>query len=553
MTLIKFFASKTGLTILFVLLTSRTFADVQLPAVFSDHMLLQRDMPLNIWGWADPQERVTVILAGKEQQTIAGGDKAWKTVLPPMPAGGPYELIVKGRNQLILTNILIGDVWICGGQSNMQYLMKWLGNRYDGEMAQAANPSIRLLTVNSHTSTVPLNDIKTAGWKEATPATVLNFSAVAYFFGKELNEKYKIPIGLISVNMGATPAEAWTSIEALQDFPHYTNRLEEVRRIENLYKANLKAWEEEMRSLYSEADTATLLTGDITSWKSIDLPGKWNLTLAPDSAAVIWFAREFDLPAKLATTEATLLLGRIDDNDIVYVNGHRVGGMGEYKNYHVPRAYPVNRNYLKHGKNRIMVRVTDRWLNGGLTGPENSMRIAAGGQSIPLAGIWQYKVISRFRIPSTPTFEYSIRTPAVLYNAMVHPLMDYGIKGAIWYQGEGNTSIAYEYRKLFPAMITDWRSRWKGGSFPFLFVQLANYMESSKEPQESEWAELREAQTMALLLPNTGMAVTIDIGEAADIHPKNKKDVGNRLALLARRIAYEKTWLPQALYINPCR
>jgi sialate O-acetylesterase len=268
------------------------------------------------------------------------------------------------------------------------------------------------------------------------------------------------------------------------------------------------------------------------------VPGKWNYSMAPDSEAVIYFAREFELPDSWVNKDLTLFLGRIDDNDITYVNGNRVGGMGEYKNYHVPRAYSIPHSYLKRGNNRLMIRVNDRWLNGGLTGPQNSMRISDGRESIALAGEWRYKLIGTFRIPSTPTFDYSIRTPGVLYNAMLHPLINFAIKGAIWYQGEGNTSIAYEYRKLFPAMIRDWRSQWNQGDFPFLFVQLASYLPPAKEPQESEWAELREAQVMALALPNTGMAVTIDIGEADDIHPKNKADVGRRLALSARKVAY---------------
>ena len=364
----------------------KTNANVRLPKLISDGMIVQRNIEIPVWGWASVGEKISINFRGDTFVTTCDKNGKWRINLPASKVGGPFDMIIRGNNKIIIKDILIGDVWICSGQSNMAFKMAVVKDKYALEIANSANPNIRQFEVMRNTSFKVLDSLKSSGWKSADEKTVLGFSAVAYFFAVELYERYKIPIGLINSSVGGTPAEAWISLETIKEFPEY---LEEYNSIS-------------------------------------------------------------DVAAKSIRTKPLPLIAK--------------------------------------------------------------------SENVKLSEV-----------------------PANFYNAMIAPLIPYAIKGVIWYQGERNAlkGKSYDYRKLFPALIEDWRNHWGQGRFPFLYVQLANFKEPLPEPGESEWAELREAQLMTLSVPNTGMAVIIDIGEAKNIHPQNKKDVGLRLALAARKIAYD--------------
>lgn len=381
-------------------------ADVRLPAVISDNVVLQRGAKVPIWGWAEPGEQVTVGVSWHTMQWSVRADEQgkWRFEMTPPEAGGPYEMTIRGKNTVTISNILVGEVWVGSGQSNMQWTVRHSANA-EQEIAAANYPNIRLFTVERKVADQPQSDC-VGNWESCSPETVGDFSAVAYFFGRELHKELSVPIGLIHTSWGGTPAEAWTSREVLEAEP-----------------------------------------------------------------------------------DAGPILQRYDDAVAKY-----------------PQAKKEYEEKLAEWKEAVQ-------------------EAKAEGKNPP-------------RRPGAPFGPGHPHSPAGLYNAMIAPLIPYGIAGAIWYQGESNAGRAYQYRKLFPAMIANWRRDWGRGNFPFLFVQLANFMATKPEPGDSEWAELREAQLLTLALPNTGMAVIIDIGEANDIHPKNKQDVGKRLAFWALAQTY---------------
>lgn len=513
--------------------------DVRLPKLVGDNMVLQRDINVNIWGWAEKGEKVTVNFLGKTYKTKADNSGKWKVVLPALKAGGPFEMVVSGKNTLTIKNILVGDVWVCGGQSNMEWTFERLGETYKKEVETANNPNIRLITVQQESSFEPLEDIGTEGWNAVTSSTLHKFSAVGYFFGKEIYEKTKVPVGLISSNWGGTPAESWTSKESLKEFPHYVQVLENIKVNAVSYEEKVQAWENYIKqqiSLSLEDTSIVHSVSDISTLPSINMPSQWESTKELSNFdGVMWLFKEVNISKELMGKDLSLNLAYVDDNDITYFNGRKVGSIEGYNNV---RNYKIPGAIVKEGKNVVAIRVTDHYLGGGISGLESDLKIECAGSIIPLAGEWKYKKSISFTIPEKPLSANSPGVPSVLYNGMISPLLPFAIKGVIWYQGEANAEKAKEYRKLFPTVINDWRKSWGIGNFPFLYVQLANFMPAKSEPTESSWAELREAQAKTLATPNTGMAVTIDIGDGADIHPKNKLDVGKRLALAARKVAY---------------
>ncbi|MFO8014382.1 MAG: sialate O-acetylesterase [Phycisphaerae bacterium] len=390
-------------------------APVRLPEVLADHMVVQRGIEVPIWGWTDPGARVTVRMGAATAKATADADGEFLAHLPPQEAGGPHTLTVTSENTVWIKDVLVGDVWICSGQSNMAWIVRNVDNA-EQEIAEATYPDIRLFTVARRPATEPQDDCR-GDWKPCSPETVADFSAVGYFFGRHLHKHLDVPIGLVNTSWGGTPSEAWTSprtVTKVDAFAPIVQRFED--RIE-AYPAQKEAWEKQKDER-------------LAKWK------------------------------------------------------------------------------------------------------ERAEKARAEGKRPP----------RKPRPPQDPTL--SPHRPSNLFNGMIAPLLPMRLRGAIWYQGESNAGRAYQYRTLFPAMIRDWRAHWRQGAFPFLFVQLANFMKREAEPGQSAWAELREAQTMALDLPNTGQAVIIDIGEADDIHPRNKQDVGKRLALAARAIAYgeDLTW-----------
>ena len=395
----------------------------------------------------------------------------------------------------------------------------------------------------------PLKNTKEASWEMCDEKSASSFSAIGYYFGKNLEEQLNIPIGLINSNWGGTDIETWMSLEILYADKDYTRVIDDMKRM-NLEELQLES-ERKLREWQHAIDVEDpgirekwfLGNTNDSQWEKMRLPQAWEGAGLPGLDGVVWFRKEFILNAAEAGKEAVISLGPIDDSDECYVNGV-LAGKTENR-YDLPRVYKIAAGILKEGINVISLKIIDTGGGGGAWGTDNQLFLEAGGNSTSLAGDWRYRVGLNLPAPRETSSPNSF--PSLLYNAMIHPLLNFAVKGAIWYQGENNAGNYLKYRSLFPAMINDWRTNWNSGDISFLFVQLANYMEPSLNPQESSWAGLREAQAMALKVPYTGMAVIIDIGEAKDIHPRNKDDVGYRLSLAALKVTYGK----QLVYSGP--
>jgi sialate O-acetylesterase len=527
-----------------ILFTSQTaFCRIRLPLLLSDGMVLQRGDGVKIWGWADADEKVTINFAGKTYSDTAGKDGTWAVAIYALKAGGPYDMEINGNNHITLENIMIGDVWICSGQSNMVLPMDRVKERYEDVIARSDNAAIRQFTVPlRYDFNAPQDDLKSGSWKSANPESILQFSATGYFFAKSLFEKYHVPIGLINASVGGSPAEAWLSEDALKQFPAHLETAEKFKdstylnRIADKDKAISDAWyrllQQKDKGMAEGQKPWFDPAYDASGWVTMNVPGYWADGPLGNVNGVVWFRKEIDVHASMVGRPARLLLGRVVDSDRTYLNGKFVGSVS-YQ--YPPRRYDVPENLIKEGKNIIVVRVVNNIGRGGFI-PDKPYQLSATGRTIDLKGPWQYKLAATMEPLQPKTFiEWQ---PLGLYKGMIAPLLKYKIKGVIWYQGESNTARPLEYQKLFPALIADWRQKWNQGNFPFLYVQLANYMETKDQPSESNWAELREAQLKTLAVANTAMAVTTDIGEWNDVHPLNKEDVGKRLALAAQKVAY---------------
>jgi sialate O-acetylesterase len=504
--------------------------------LFTDHAVLQRGISLPVWGTASPGGTLEVTLSGNTQATEADSAGNWKVEFPEMEAGGPYELRIEGGDtSIVLQDILIGDVWLASGQSNMEWPLSAQVDNFEQEIAEADYPEIRLFSVKRNTSYEPLQDLEEGSWQPTTPETIGSFSAVAYFFGREIQQEIGVPIGLIKSAWGGTPAEAWTSEAALMEMQEFE---EELQQIEQQLQVDPSQTDVALRKVRDSLlmETAKQLENDAmperntASWSDMEIPTNWESAGLTGFDGIVWFQKQVEIPEASAGKGLTLHLGQIDDADITWFNGQKIGQTNTSSNY---RTYEVPAAAVQAGTNTITIRVQDNGGDGGLRGPAEEMYLEQQGEKIDidLTGNWQYEASER--LPEVDRFPVE---PAILYNAMINPLIPYKIRGVIWYQGESNASRAEQYRTLFPLMIEDWRDQWGEGAFPFLFVQLANFI--TGPPGNAYWAELREAQTMALDLDNTGMAVTIDIGDSLDIHPRNKQDVGKRLALAALKVAY---------------
>ncbi|HAU39151.1 MAG TPA: 9-O-acetylesterase [Phycisphaerales bacterium] len=530
---------------------------LRLPAVLGDNMVLQSGRDVPVWGWAAPGAKVAVKLESASAEATADKDGRWMTKLPALKAGGPFEMTVTaGTESLTVKNILVGEVWICSGQSNMQWSVNRSNNAKE-EIAAADYPKIRLFTVRNTATEQPQDDCQ-GKWVECSPTTVPGFSAVGYFFGRDLHKQLNVPVGLINTSWGGTPAQSWTSLEKLKAnelLKPYVDQYEKavakpkIATMEEYEKARAE-WEAKVYQ--TDPGNKGLEQGfaapghDVSDWKEMKLPSAWE-SAGMNIDGAVWFRKEVSVPEAWAEKDLTLDLGAIDDFDTTYFNGEQVGATGSETPdaWNVRRKYTVPGKRVRAGANVIAVRIFDRYSGGGITRGPMTLSPVEGKDAKPidLTGEWKCKVELALKpLPRPPApFKPGQQNPHLsssLYNGMIHPLIPFALRGAIWYQGESNAGQAWLYRTLFPAMIEDWRAQWKQGDFPFLWVQLANYTAAKDQPGESNWAELREAQSMTLRLPNTGQAVIIDIGEAKDIHPRNKQDVGARLAMAARKIAY---------------
>lgn len=535
-----------------LLLASVSLAEVRLSKAFSSNMVLQRNKPIIIWGWADAKESVTVSFEKSTIKTKPDGKGQWRITLPAMKEGGPYLLTVRGKNTITFTNVMLGDVWLASGQSNMEWKLKQQVNNFLQEINNANYPNIRVLNVDNKTAFEPVDDFESSGWKVCEPTVAGDFSAVAYFFARHLWNKYQIPIGIIQSEWGGTPAEAWTSTSSLSTLPDFAESLKEIEKfrlnpelaLQDSPEAKKRYGESLLKNdlgLQPEANNRWYQPGiDLAGWKKTPVPGFFDKEIYPGFDGLVWYQKTFMLPAAVESVEnGTLSLGKIDDADTVWINGQKLWGTTGHTRF---RSYSFGKGMLKAGENTIVVRVHDGGGEGGFYSPEADIYLNVGNNKISLSGDWLTKIGAEHRqLAPLPMPLMAQNRPTTLFNAMIHPILQLRFQGAIWYQGESNAGKAFQYRTLFPLMIRDWRKQFNQGDFPFLFVQLANYRQPDLEPTESDWAELREAQTMTLQLPNTGMATIIDIGEANDIHPKNKQDVGLRLALLAQKVAYGDT------------
>ncbi len=519
-------------------------AQVRLPQIIRDSMILQRNAPLKLWGWASPGEKVRISFNGKSAAGMTGAGGRWQVQLPAMKAGGPYTMTVSGKNTIVLKEILIGDVWVCSGQSNMVHQLAIHNITYAKDIETADYPQIRQFWIPTTTRLQgPAADLPPGNWKSANPKDVNAFSAVAYFFARNIFERYHVPVGIINASVGGTTIEAWTGEEGLSVFPGMKETIirnkdtawvmDQKRRQPAVNTARLKDTDKGTSGPVSWFDPSYAPKG----WQAFDVPGYWEDQGVRDLDGVVWFRKEFELPAHVAGKKASLFLGRIVDADIAYLNGKQVGSTS----YMYPqRRYQVQEGVLKAGKNVLVVRVQNNSGKGGFV-PVKPYFLKVEDVEVDLKGDWEYKVGQVYRRDNASRGFYAFSEqsqPASLFNAMIAPFTSYAVKGVLWYQGESNTGNAQEYRKLLPALISDWRKQFGRADLPFYYVQLPNFGDAVYLPSESGSALIREAALKTLSVPNTGMAITIDLGEWNDIHPDNKKDVGERLALIARHFLY---------------
>jgi sialate O-acetylesterase len=522
--------------------------------LFGDNMVLQRGKANTVWGWSEPGDKVTVEVADKSASGVAGADGRWEVKIDPPAVGGPYSVKIAGAKQTAeLKNVLVGDVWLCGGQSNMQVSLRMAANGAD-EVKSANYPEIRFFEVSGGAAYHPRNVVG-GQWSVVTPETAARLSSVAYYFARRVQQDIHVPIGLVVDAVGGTPAESWTSAEALKPLGDFDVPLAEVAR---LTAAGAPEYGNFVMSWYDEFDTghkehweaADLNDAD---WKTVEIPkpGGFAELGVPDQPAVVWFRKEVSLPDPLPEGRNLIFLGEIERMDTVYVNGTEVGASSWVEN---PRVYFLRPGVLKPGRNLIAILVLKTKPDGGFMSKAEDLHLLIGdhspfpfgprtepagapGTSIPLGGEWKAKlsVDARSPHPLPLAYENWPVMPGVLYNGMLAPVAPLAITGALWYQGEQNSPRGYQYRKILPAMIADWRQTFGEGDFPFYIVSLPAFKARSATPViGDEWAETRESQAIvAQTVKNSCLAVTIDTGEADNIHPREKKPVGDRLALCA--------------------
>ncbi|WP_291861928.1 sialate O-acetylesterase [Marinilabilia sp.] len=534
---------KSVFTLLFFLIASFVQAQTTMPKVFSDHMVLQRDIHIPVWGKANPGTKIKVTLAGYTSTSFADDEGQWMVRLPKLKAGGPFTLNIfeaqKPGPVLTFKDVLIGDVYVASGQSNMEWQVQQAMNANE-EIKNVNYPNIRLFNVPHNKTIAPQEDLRDGKWAVCDTSSVKSVSAVAYYFARELNKNLEVPIGILQSTWGGTPVEAWTSREMLLSSPLTRNNVLGFDTItpSHFVKDSLdliRFWDivynpqNNSEQTYSEPDL------DDSQWAKIKMPTTLKNMDMPAYEGMVWLRRNIIIPESMTNRELTINLGHPEMNYSLFFNGKEV--CKNIWNANLPHEYVLPDSLIEEGENTIAVRMAFLWGGGGFNPPAEEMYLTDGNINISLTGAWKYQ---KDLEPEIPFIQNYHQYPSYLFNAMIAPVIPFGIRGFIWYQGENNVEQAYDYRTLFPMMIADWRIRWQQEYLPFLFVQLANYMERDSVPTESNWALLRESQTKTLNHPNTGMACVIDIGDANTIHPLNKQEVGRRLALIARNRIYRE-------------
>ncbi len=544
------FSALALLTFLLIGCQQKTF--IKLPSLVGDHMVLQQLDSVNIWGWSAPEQEISLSTSWNNGSYTITADESGKWIIkvPTTKAGGPYQITIASDTTITLNDILLGEVWVCSGQSNMEWE---LSKAETGEtaVASANYPKIRLFQVKRAVSPFPQADF-TGEWQVCTPESAKLFSAVGYFFGKELNTALNVPIGLIHSSWGGTPSEAWTSAESLQPFEVYRKKLaafendpnlkmemeDAIKLRDSLTKVKDKIIDFSNEQTIGKTEKWMDANLDDAAWQKVDAPKEWSML--PEIGmfeGIVWLRKTITIPSEWSGKILRMELGPIDEMDQTYVNGRLVGYSDLLNNWNKDRIYEVP-GALVSGKDlTIAIRVVNTYQQGGIFGAPEQLRIYPLNEeieAISLAGKWKFK--KAYEFPPVP-IQTNPSQPTLLYNAMINPIINMTIKGAIWYQGESNASRAEEYKEIFPAMITDWRTQWNQGDFPFYYVQIAPFNYS----QENIGAELRDAQLLTLeKVKNVGMVVTMDIGNPKDIHPTNKRDVGYRLAQWALAKNYDK-------------
>lgn len=543
-------------------------ADISLPKMFSDGMVLQQNTDATIWGNAAPGEKITVTGSwGQTVNTTADDKGYWRASIPTPKFGGPYSIEIKGNTTVTINDVMIGEVWIASGQSNMEMPMEGWGDapveNGPQDIAASANPNIRIFMVERAVSFSPEHDLK-GSWKQAAPANTPKFGATCYYFAKKLNSELGVPVGIINTSWGGTPVESWIPSEEISTVKEYDNKVKLIAQSKSM-EASAKEWISKLPQVakgdkpYADLDLkdADLAAKDFddSQWKEMDLPRLYESDPKVGTFdGVVWFRKSIEIPQTMAGKDITLSLGAIDDMDRTYFDGTLVGETMTEGKYQEKRVYTIPAALATAGRHTLAVRVLDNMGGGGLYDTPETLKFFAAdapNASVSIAGNWKFLptaylingIFSLYDIPSQQFYERPVfpidlgeQTPTTLYNAMVAPLAGYKIAGAIWYQGEANVGRAKEYTQTFPLMIKAWRDKWQQGAFPFYYVQIApwNYGDGPSQ-------EIREAQRLSLATENTGMAVTMDIGDNQNIHPANKHDVGDRLAFWALNKVYGKS------------
>ena len=549
---------------------------LQLTSLFSDHMVLQQKSNVKFWGTDKPNNEITISTSWEnESKTIVDINGHWNVSIGTPSAGGPFKIEIKSnQHKIVLNDIMIGEVWLASGQSNMEMtLMGWppndIINNADEEIAKSSNSKIRMFTVEKQISINPLGDIK-GSWKVSSPEETKNFSASAYFFAKELFKKLQVPIGIINSSWGGTPAESWTSKKTIDTFNEFKSVTQSINT-SDLFKNELK-WFSQFKAIGIPTTDEQWINLNLldnliveksyndSDWEEIQLPGRYdNQINGGEFNGAVWFRKNIVIDN--LDSDYILTIGAVDDMDETYVNGHKIGGLIGMGFWNKKREFKIPKSILKKGNNTIAVRAIDAEGVGEIIGP---MTLSNNNIKVSLNGNWKYKLIAeiynnKFYLYGINNIDFNSRiktiklnsgVPTVLYNGMINPLVPYTIKGVIWYQGESNVGRADQYENLFPAMIRDWREKWNY-DFPFYYVQIAPYQYNiNKDSSLDQSQELREAQRNSLKTKNTGMVVTMDIGNFNNIHPSNKQDIGSRLARLALSNNYSINIVPSGPIFN---